>query len=198
MNYSDLTVLLPCHSLEDFPLYHEGAEADGLLAAWSALWHPALVAAARKIPGWQRADTPPTDVAGRLIVVPGVSYDRLPVGFVARAKTDGATLIAKATGRQEIVEAALATLDAAPTVDADLAADFLALGYAKLQVELLTRQMRYASNLDEPALERLTLAAADAALAGNADECGANCRPHSICWATPGSIFIRSTRTCWT
>ena len=41
MNYTDLTVLLPCHSLEDFPLYHEGAEADGLLAAWSALWHPA-------------------------------------------------------------------------------------------------------------------------------------------------------------
>ena len=80
------------------------------------------------------------------------------------------TLIAKATSRQEIVEAALATLDAAPIVDVDLAADFLALGYAKLQVELLTRQMRYASNLDEPALERLTLAAADAALAGNADE----------------------------
>ncbi len=188
MNFSELIVLLPCHSLEDFPLYHEGDEAEGLLAAWSALWHPALVASARKIPTWQRADTPPAEVAGRLIVVPAVSYDRLPAGFAARAKAEGATLIAKVTQRSEIVAAALAALaappapdspaadaappegNAVPAVDGDLSADFLALGYARLQVELLTRQMRYASNLDEPALERFAVAAADAAVAGNADE----------------------------
>ena len=46
MKYEELIILLPCHSLEDFPLYHEGEEAQGLLANWVALWHPALVAAA--------------------------------------------------------------------------------------------------------------------------------------------------------
>jgi hypothetical protein len=35
------------------------------------------------------------------------------------------------------------------TLDPELAADFLALGYCYLQIELLTRQMRYSSNLDE-------------------------------------------------
>jgi len=170
MNFQELIVLLPCHSLEDFPLYHEGADAEGLLSAWSALWHPALIANARKAPGWQRADTPPTDVSQRLIVVPSVSFDRLPIGFAARAKDDGALLISKAVTRGEILEAALAAIDAVPTVDPDLAADFLALGYGKLQVELLTRQMRYASNLDEAAFERFAVAGADAALLGKADE----------------------------
>ncbi len=44
MTYRETCILLPCHSLEDFPMHHEGADADGLLAAWTALWHPALLA----------------------------------------------------------------------------------------------------------------------------------------------------------
>ena len=34
----ELIILLPCHSLEDFPLHHEGEDAEGLLASWTALW----------------------------------------------------------------------------------------------------------------------------------------------------------------
>ena len=45
MKYQELIILLPCHSLEDFPTYHEGDDAHSLLASWSALWHPALLAA---------------------------------------------------------------------------------------------------------------------------------------------------------
>ena len=55
-----------------------------------------------------------------------------------------------------------------PAVDPDLAADFLALGYCHLQVELLTRKLRYMSNLDEAALQTAALAAADEALHGDA------------------------------
>ncbi len=170
MTFQELIVLLPCHSLEDFPLYHEGEEADGLLAAWSALWHPALIAGARKAPGWQRADSPPTEAAQRLIVVPSVAFDRLPIGFAARVKEDGALLICKAKTRSEILDVALGAIDAQQSVDPDLAADFLALGYGKLQVELLTRQMRYASNLDEAAFERFAVAGAEAAMRGEADQ----------------------------
>ena len=115
-------------------------------------------------------------MAGRLIVVPSVSFDRLPIGFAARAKEDGALLVCKAASRGEILEIALAAIDAGAAVDADLVADFLALGYGKLQVELLTRQMRYASNLDDAAFERFAIAAADAALRGDADEARAQLR----------------------
>jgi len=55
----------------------------------------------------------------------------------------------------------------APTVDGDLAADFLALGYCHLQVELINRKSRYTSNLDESSFRVSALAAARAAVEGD-------------------------------
>ena len=59
MKYQELLILLPCHSLEDFPTYHEGEDAESLLSSWSALWHPALLASAGQAPTWRRIDEPP-------------------------------------------------------------------------------------------------------------------------------------------
>lgn len=165
MKYSQLAVLLPCHSLEDFPVYHEGAEADQLLAAWSCLWHPALLATAEALPVWHRIDVPPDDLPGRLIVVPPFCLDRLPAGFAARAKNEGAVLVHEAD-RAAAVSAALVELDGGDRgVDAQLAADFLALGFCRLQIELLTRQMRYSMYIDETHFQNEALAAAQAAVA---------------------------------
>src|SRR5687767_1688773 len=150
MPYQELIILLPCHSLEDFPTYHEGEDAQGLLANWSALWHPELIASAAQSPTWKRADDPPQELTDRLIVVPSVCMSQLPTGFIQRCKEEGACLVRKQSKRDEIVAAALAHLGPrTSSVAPDLAADFLALGYCYLQIELLTRQMRYSSNLDE-------------------------------------------------
>lgn len=168
MKYEELLILLPCHSLEDFPLYHEGEDAQGLLANWTALWHPVLLASAGSTPTWGRVDSPPATLTRRLIVVPSVGANDLPTGFAQRAKEDSAVLIRKKHDRQEILDLALAGLegDAVP-VEAELAADFLALGYCYLQVQLLTRQMRYASNLDEIHFRNQAVAGAKAAVAGD-------------------------------
>ena len=48
MNLQQLVILLPCHSFEDFPQHHRGDDAAGLLAGWTALWHPSLLAAANR------------------------------------------------------------------------------------------------------------------------------------------------------
>src|SRR5207247_4541405 len=137
------------------PAYHEGDDANSLLASWSALWHPALLAAAGQAPTWRRIEDPPSDVRDRLIVVPSVCVQRLPTGFAQRVKDEGGMLIRKTSSREEILEAALGDqksknqrTEEPKSIDAGLAADFLALGYCYLQIELLTRQMRYASNLD--------------------------------------------------
>ncbi len=167
MKYQELIVLLPCHSLEDFPTHHEGEEAQGLLAAWSSLWHPALIAAAGA-PSWARIDDPPTELDNRLLVAPAVSSQELPTGFAQRAKEEGAVLIRRKTDRDEIVQLALEQLDGGDQgVDSELADEFLALGYTYLQVELLTRQMRYASNLDELHFNNLVERAAEHAVAGD-------------------------------
>jgi alpha-mannosidase len=176
MKFQELLILLPCHSLEDFPTFHEGNDAQSLLSSWSALWHPELMAAAGQTPTWRRIEDPPSDLKDKLIVVPSVCVQKLPTGFAQRCKDEGGLLVRKTSSRQEILDAALHTTgedNAAATsgrvVDPDLAADFLALGYAYLQIQLLTRQMRYSSNLDETYFKNTALVAAVAAVEGNTD-----------------------------
>src|SRR5690349_14106096 len=124
MRFSELIVLLPCHSLEDSPLYYEGDDADGLLTAWTGLWHPLLIHAAQAVPIWSRVDAPPYELADRLLVVPSVCVDRLPADFPDRVKADGGLLISKFTDRADLVAQALSQLDTPPPVDPELVADF--------------------------------------------------------------------------
>jgi alpha-mannosidase len=179
MPLTELNVLLSCHSLDDFPTYHTGKVADGILAACTALWHPALIAAVGKMPSWLRADDPPEQLAGRLIAVPQVVQDDMPGFFFSQAEEDGAKLITGLHDREKIVAAALDALQASreperpeneTTIDESLVADFLALGFCYLQTEVLTRRMRYMSNLDEDLFERTSVAAAKAAAEGNVEE----------------------------
>ena len=166
MSYQELLILLPCHSLEDFPTHYEGDDAAGLLACWTALWHPALIASAGQSPTWVRVDDPPSEFEGRLIAVPNVAKDRLPTGYPQRAKEGGAVLLRNLVKREEMVAAALQPLE--PTeISADLAADFFALGYAFLEVQLLTRQMRYSSSLDDVYFKSQAVVAAQAAATGD-------------------------------
>ena len=168
MNFQELIILLPCHSLEDFPQHHEGEEAAGLLANWTALWHPALIAGANSAPKWHRIDDPPEELTDRLLLIPSVSVDQLPTGFADRAKESGACLIRKGQDRQEIVQRAFEHADGLVSdIDESLVGDFLALGYCFLQVQLLTRQMRYSSNLDEVHFNDQLVAGAAAAASGD-------------------------------
>ncbi|MFM8580099.1 MAG: hypothetical protein ACKOFW_01200, partial [Planctomycetaceae bacterium] len=64
---------------------------------------------------------------------------------------------------------ALAPLGDLAPVDPELVADFHALGFCHLQIELLTRKMRNYGSLDEALLRREAVAAAEAALAHDHD-----------------------------
>lgn len=170
MKYSELVILLPCHSLDDFPTYHDGDDAEGLLACWSSLWHPALLASAEKLPSWYRADSPPDALQDRLVVVPSVSDSQLLAGWGTRAQNEGATVVRKTSKRSEILAQALEPLDGGDGgVDPDLAADFLAFGTGYLILELLVRHQRHYSNLDEVHIKTQVVAGAHAALAGDAE-----------------------------
>ena len=168
MPISDVTILLPCHSLEDFPLYHSGEDAASLLASWSALWHPALLNRTQKVPGWARCDDPPEDFAERLMILPTTSGCDLPSGYAAKVKQGSGVLLRKLKTREEIVTAALAVLpeeeQAAKPVLVD---EFYALGMAYLWTELLTRRMRYMSLLDEVRFQSAVTAAATASVRGD-------------------------------
>ena len=170
MKYTELAILLPCQSLEDFPQHHEGEDAAGLLAGWTSLWHPALLAAAGAVPAWYRAADPPQQLAGKLLVAPSVSSKDLPCGFAARAQSEAACYIGDLSDRETILGRAIGGLDGGDGgVEASLASDFLALSYCYLQTQILTRQMRYSSSLDEAHFNSQLLAAAQAAVSGDAE-----------------------------
>ena len=148
--FRELVILLPCHSLEDFPVYSEGEEAEGLLAAWTALWHPGLINSAAPCPlgtGWT--------IRPRIWRLGCWSFPPFPTwscprGFVQRVKEAGGWPISPQTGppgdRRQCPGGVWTTRLRWTT---NWLREFYALGYAYLQVQILTRQMRYSSNLDE-------------------------------------------------
>jgi len=168
MQFKDLVVLLPCTSLEDLSLDRGAEEAEELLSAWSALFHPSLVAAAGSTPRWVPAEEAPEEPGTALIAIPFSSRPLLPSDWYDRAVDAGAHLIENLQHRHQMVAAAMQILDRDErAIDPPLADDFLALGFCHFQVELLTRQLRYMSNLDEDQFQRETVAAAEAAVEGD-------------------------------
>ncbi|MBN1394313.1 MAG: hypothetical protein JW959_04770 [Pirellulales bacterium] len=171
MQLKRLISVFPCENIEDLNLERREADAEQLLSAWSVLWHPALLAGQDDIPCWLPPSTPPADPSDCLIVVPDCCESLLRADWLAEAEAAGACLLREMKTRDEMLEAALRRLGPdAPTVDPGLAADFLALGFCHLQVELLNRKSRYMSNLDESALRVAALDAARAAVEGKETE----------------------------
>jgi len=110
MTYREVVILIPSHSLEDFPTDLGDGPAASLLNSFSAAWHPALLAMTEVIPTWHRADDPPDDFDGRLIFVPTAVDDQLPPGWIDRARDEGAAIVSGTHDRQEMLHAALVPL----------------------------------------------------------------------------------------
>ena len=164
-----IVVFLPCHSLEDFPTWLDEREADGLLAAWTAAWHPTLIAAVGSAPGWTSVDAPPADPAPLLGIVPPACDDRF-TALLDMAGLVGSRFLRRVEGREPTVASALAALaesGAAAPADTPLAADFHALGLARLLAELLARRMRSSTDIVTADFDAAVVAAARAAVAGD-------------------------------
>jgi len=178
MKLQQLIVLLPCQSLESLSLERSGDEADQILASWTAMFHPGLLASTGDLPGWHRAEDPPQEVTDSLIVIPHCCEELLPEGWLAHAQNVAARVIRGLQDRQRIVALALELLEGVcDSLSPELVADFFAAGFGQIQVELLTRQLRYMSNLDTESFRRRMVAAAQHAVDG--DEASAREELHS-------------------
>ena len=197
---NDVVILMPCHSLEDFPTDLGEKPAEGLLNAFAVAWHPWVLAQTRMLPGNHRADSPPEPAAGRLIIVPTACDDRLPGDWISRQREAGSFVISGIHKRDEMLQEVLAAArDWAPNrlssagatpfvgetptgeepnqgaespeqLDVELVADFVALGFTHLIVELLSRQMHYFGEIDELRMRREAIEAAEALVAGRLDD----------------------------
>ena len=183
MKYTEVVVLIPSHSLEDFPTEQGEEESAGLLNAFAVAWHPMLLAQTATIPTWHRADDPPDNLEHKLLFIPTACDDWLPAGWKDRAVSEGAVVVKADSDRDEMIRASIAPLveytaedcqsdsddvnqtPATTELDDDLVRDFLAFGFCYLQLELLTRHMHHFSSMDEVHLQREAVSAAEAALA---------------------------------
>jgi hypothetical protein len=163
------TVFLPCHTLDDFPTWLDEAEADDLLAAWVAAWHPAVIAAVGAAPAWAAVDLPVTD--GPLLGIVPRSWDDRFEAQCGSTDTRDSVFVRGVAGSDAISRAALAAVgDSAdgPLPGDDLAAEFHALGLAALLAELLARRMRSSADLDD-GFRSAAATAAREAVAGRTD-----------------------------
>lgn len=165
-----ILVFLPCHALDDFPTWLEEPEADALLTAWTAAWHPWLIATVGAAPWWASVDLPPATDGSCLGIVPAPWDDR----FAAQSNPlciAGSAWVRNTSGAEAILAAAARGLGreetAAPLPGDELAAEFRDLGLARLLAELLARRMRSSLDDEGPALQAAVVAAAAAAVAGD-------------------------------
>ncbi|MFM8893450.1 MAG: hypothetical protein ACKOTB_17880, partial [Planctomycetia bacterium] len=169
MELERIVVCLPCHSLHDFPTWLEEVEADALLTAWTAAWHPSLIAATGAVPHWAGVDVPPRD-QGTLGIVPEPWDDR----FAAQADmaaTAGSTWVRGAVGREAIVAAAAVAVGvdpaAGPPPGDPWAEDFRGLGLAVLLAAVLAERMRSHADQDDAAFAAAVVRTARAAVASD-------------------------------
>jgi alpha-mannosidase len=186
MTYSEVVILIPSHSLEDFPTELGDAPAAGLLNCFACSCHPALLALTSNFPGWHRADEPPEQFENRLYFVPETSGSQLPHGWKQRARDAGAVVVDGVPDRAKMLREALGPMladgdDAAPLsddasiateldIDPELESDFLALGTCWILLELLTRHMHHFTSYDEVFFEKTAVAAAESLLDGRPDQ----------------------------
>jgi alpha-mannosidase len=168
--FDECCVLIPSATLEDFPSNTSDFDARSMLAGWTVLWHPSLLAQSEQLPTWYRADSPPDLDGPRIVAVPTMSVDQLPGEYESNCRKDPNCHWVSGETREQMLQAL--QLQELPTLQSEHRAvgvrDFFAAGFVSLQVQVMTRRLRYTSNLDEIHLQSRVVAAAQAFCGGDA------------------------------
>lgn len=167
--FDECGVLIPAATLEDLPSDLSDNDARSLLATWTVLWHPQLLADLGQIPTWYRADSPPDPVGKRILTVPTSSIGQLPDRFQQKCTESNDCRFVTGESRSAMLKA-LELAESLPDLTGESRTiglgDFFAVGYATLQIQMMTRKLRYTSNLDEIHLQNRVVVAAKSFLEG--------------------------------
>lgn len=165
MNLSVPIALFPCHAIEDFPSHLRGDDAAQVLAAWTVLWHPALIHLSGQIPAWQTTDFLSQSLENKVLIAPKMCESRICADIRQLVDRGDTTLIFGDGSRDSYLSHPKFQiyLDNAP-VGSAWPEHFFALGYAFLQIRLVTQQLRYSNALDLDQFRDRLVAAARTAI----------------------------------
>ncbi|MCA9127452.1 MAG: hypothetical protein KDB22_10215 [Planctomycetales bacterium] len=194
MQLRETLFLLPGYELDGFPRILSSADAEFFLSGWVALWHPLLIARTQRIPRWHQVENPPADLSGLLLVLPQHCEEHFSSDLQNRVDGADAIILRPATGWREFQAEIFSRLEMDRSLlkietmvgdgestqqpadnrrlstAADYEAEFAALGYAYLQIQLMTRQLRYTSNLDLNLFCEQAVEAAESIRDGNREQ----------------------------
>jgi alpha-mannosidase len=166
-----LITFWPCHSLEDFPVHYRANDAESLLVSWTALWHPEFLDSAKNIPAWKKAEDAEGDFSDALITIPPPTLRKISAAQLERLREQATVIESPISRARDVLSPVLADRFSFwyESKRRGVAQWFFGLGYAWLQIQLMTRQLRYSSNLDQNEFATRALAAAKAACLGDND-----------------------------
>lgn len=176
MKLRDCIFLLPSYELDGYPRSLPSESAEDLLSGWLAMWHPRLLASTPAPPRWQQASQLPSELERLIFVLPSIAESELEVEAEPRIATAGSVFIRPTRPWRACQDSLLEAATTAGLIDSpespselveELRVEFAALGYAYLQIQLMTRQLRYTSNLDMLLFGKQVGDAAEATLAGD-------------------------------
>ena len=134
----------------------DGPSVQSIFHAWRLAWHPAVLTHCVSLP---------SPVAGTFYVVPGRLLSQVPSSFLAQAEDTGAAVIVASDDLESSRSEFLRRLRGHELADAfeaqaDLVADFQALGTARLWLASMSTALGHVDVINHDELTRETLAAA--------------------------------------
>jgi alpha-mannosidase len=168
-NLNEMVFLLPEYELEGYPRDLPGEKAARVLSGWVGMWHPSLICGAGRIPRWHPASRLPTQRSSVLFVLPPISVEALEEQAEAKIREAGGEIAEPAADWRSFQAQLLDLFPQLPRsgLADELSEEFAALGYAYLQIQLMTRKLRYTSNMDVSLFEEQVIRATEAVLQGD-------------------------------
>ena len=169
--YQQIDILIPGYSIEDIPSDLPEKSAASLLNAVATAWHPAVLLAARSLPSFTQAEATELPTGQHIVFIPECSEEWLGHDWPDHFDDTLSLVISECHQRDDYLNRITAALPDTDRFAPDVVRRFLALGTCYMQVTLLSRRMHHYVDPDNYLLETETLAAAEAAAAGNTAGC---------------------------
>jgi alpha-mannosidase len=148
-----MIVLYPSYSFETLSADRNATEADELLDAWTAVFHPALIEKFNEIPRWESASIPPYNTTDQPILIPPCCESFLYEDWFKQQEETKTVLVRNCSNRNEIIAELFSHAKIEDHgFDAEYIADFFALGTAYFLIDMLVRQLHYMSMPDDSQL----------------------------------------------
>jgi len=178
------TIVLPSWHLEDVARETSETNAASVLNAYAIAFHPAVLAAGRRVPAWKAAGALESPIADQVIVLPEASKGKVAADWLKKAEEAGTIVVSTTPDRAACLKQLLETpklreqLANRPhateggelpesLATLPLADDFMALGIVYLLTSLLSQAMYHYDNIQETRFDELLIDAAEEAVRGD-------------------------------